>query len=190
MTLPHLIGAAAILLLVSLVLVRIVLLKRRGVAAMKFGSIDKTDFVIPPFALFYVYLICASAFGWPSVLHGAMFSSRWTAWLGVLLCVAAVGLMLWSLTSFGASFRVGIDTEAPDELVTSGAFALTRNPIYVAFALLLAGEFFVFENWLFLAYIAAGFALFHRQVLREEAYLASHYGDAYETYRRRVPRYL
>lgn len=157
---------------------------------MKFGGIDKTDFVIPPFALFYVYSICAGAFGWPTALRSTLFSAPWTTWLGVLLCAGALGLMLWSMHSFGTSFRVGIDTEAPDELVTSGAFAVMRNPIYVAFAFTLAGEFLIFPNWLFLAYIIAGFALFHRQVLREEEYLNAHYGNAYEQYARRVRRYL
>lgn len=32
--------------------------------------------------------------------------------------------------------------------------------------------------------------LFHRQVLREEAFLEQHYGKEYAEYRLRVPRYL
>lgn len=188
--LPRLLGAAAILSIVCLVLVRVALLKRSGVAAMKFGSIDKSDFLIPPFALFYIYSICANAFAWPGVIHAPLFSASWASWLGVLLCAGAFCLMLWSLGSFGTSFRVGIDTDNPDKLVTSGAFGFTRNPIYVAFALVLIGEFLIFPNWAFLAYFALGVALFHRQVLREEAYLQSHYGEEFEEYRRRAPRYL
>ena len=34
---------------------------------MKFGDIDKTDFFIPPFALFYFYVVLAAAFNWPTV---------------------------------------------------------------------------------------------------------------------------
>jgi protein-S-isoprenylcysteine O-methyltransferase Ste14 len=37
--------------------------------------------------------------------------------------------------SFGTSFRVGIDVEHPDKLVTTGIFAVSRNPIYVGLPL-------------------------------------------------------
>jgi hypothetical protein len=40
-------------------------------------------------------------------------------------------LLAASLVSFGKSFRVGIDIDYPDKLVTSGVFAITRNPICV-----------------------------------------------------------
>jgi hypothetical protein len=50
-----------------MVLVRVQLLKSTGVAAMSFGKIDKSDFLIPPFALFYFYLIFARAFHWPAI---------------------------------------------------------------------------------------------------------------------------
>lgn len=186
----RILGAFAILLLIGTVVLRVAMLRRRGVAAMKFGTIDKTDFLIPPFALFYVYLVLAGGFGLPTIIHAPVFSSSAASGLGVTLCAAGLVLMLWSIASFGTSFRVGIDTEGPGNLVTSGAFAHTRNPIYVAFAFVLVGEFFIFPNWLFLAYVFAGFMLFHRQVLREETYLASRYGPAYEDYSRRVPRYL
>ena len=108
----------------------------------------------------------------------------------VLLCLAGLSLFLGSLISFGKSFRVGIDTEHPDKLVTTGVFAFSRNPIYVAFALVLLGQFLVFSNWILLAYLVAGIWLFHRQVLREEDYLRRHYGGAYDDYSHRVRRYL
>jgi protein-S-isoprenylcysteine O-methyltransferase Ste14 len=86
----------------------------------------------------------------------------------VLLCLAGLLLLLLSLVSFGKSFRVGIDAEHPDNLVTTGLFALSRNPIYVAFGFVLLGEFLLFSNWILLVYMAAATWLFHRQVSREE----------------------
>lgn len=92
--------------------------------------------------------------------------------------------------SFGRSFRVGIDAEQPDQLVTTGVFGFTRNPIYVAFASILVGQFLIFPNWILLAYVVVGTLVFHRQVLREESYLKQHYGQAYADYCQRVRRYL
>ncbi len=187
---PGLFAALTLVLLVGMVLTRAFLMNRQGARAFHFGKIDKTDYLIPPFALFYFYLVFAAAFGWPSVVRQRLFGSEALAWLGVVLCLAGLSLFLGALVSFGRSFRVGIDTERPDKLVTSGVFAFSRNPIYVAFGLVLLGQFLVFPNWVFLAYLVAGVWLFHRQVLREEDFLRRHYGQEYEEYCQRVRRYV
>jgi protein-S-isoprenylcysteine O-methyltransferase Ste14 len=187
---PKYLGALTIVLFLGMVLTRVFLLKRQGIKAMKFGSTDKTDFLIPPFALFYFYVLFAAAFDWPNVSARAFFHSEAVAWTGVLFCVAGLVILLWSLISFRRSFRIGIDTDHPDKLIVDGVFAFSRNPIYVAFAIILIGEFFILPNWITLIYIAAGTWLFHRQVLREEDYLRQHYGQAYVDYCNRVRRYL
>jgi len=91
---------------------------------MKFGDTHKTDFLIPPFAMFYFYLAFAAAFGLPTVSTKEMFHSEIIEWLGVVLCFSVLSFLLWSLISFGKSFRVGIDTSRPDKLVTDGIFCL------------------------------------------------------------------
>lgn len=179
-----------ILLMLGMVLTRVLMLRRRGITAMHFGKLDKTDFLIPPFAFFYFYLIVANAFNFPSVSKQVFFHSELISWIGVFFCSFGLLSLLWSLISFGQSFRVGIDTEHPDKLITSGVFAFSRNPIYVAFAFILLGQFLIFPNWIPLTYLAAGTWLFHRQVLREEEYLKQHYGEEYLEYSNQVRRYL
>ncbi len=183
-------AALTILLLMGMVLTRAMLLRSKGIEAIKFGKLDKTDFLIPPFALFYFYLVFAHAFNWPTVSAQEFFRVGIIGWIGVLFCALGILLLLWSLISFGRSFRVGIDVERPDALITDGVFAVTRNPIYVAFVLVLAGQFLVFSNWILLVYLAAGIWLIHRQVLREEDFLKKHYGQEYTEYCNRVRRYL
>jgi protein-S-isoprenylcysteine O-methyltransferase Ste14 len=176
--------------MLGMVLTRVLMLRRRGIQAMNFGKIDKTDFLIPPFALFYFYLVFASTFSLPTLSKQVFFHSEIISWIGVLFCLAGLSLLLWSLVSFGLSFRVGIDTEHPDKLITTGVFAVSRNPIYVAFAFILLGQFLIFPNWILLVYLVAAIWLFHRQVLREEDYLKKHYGQEYLEYSSRVRRYL
>ena len=187
---PGYFAALTIVLLLGMVLTRALLMKRKGIEALKFGKIDKTDFLIPPFALFYFYMVFAHAFNFPSVSAQEFFHSAVVSWFGVVFCLAGLLLMLWSLVSFGESFRVGIDTERPDKLITTGVFAFSRNPIYVAFAFILLGQFLIFPNWILLIYACAGIWLFHRQVLREEDYLKKHYGKEYSEYCAQVRRYL
>ena len=110
--------------------------------------------------------------------------------VGIALCAAAVIGITASLISFGNSFRVGIDVQNADKLVTTGMFAYTRNPIYVCFDAFFIGQFLIHRN-IIIAVAAIGFALvIHRQVLREERFLMSHYGVEYEEYCKKVKRYL
>jgi protein-S-isoprenylcysteine O-methyltransferase Ste14 len=183
-------AALSVVLLLATVLTRAYLMRRAGTRTIHLGRSDKTDFLILPFALFYFYTIFAAAFNLPLVSSQLFFRSGALAWLGVGLCYAGLLLLVLSLAAFGASFRVGIDTAHPDVLVTSGIFAYSRNPIYVAFGLVLLGQFLVFPNWILLLSLIVGLLLFHRQVLREEAFLREHYGQDYMEYCRRVRRYV
>ena len=187
---PGYFAALTIVLMIGMVLARVLLMRKKGIDSMQFGKIDKTDFLIPPFALFYFYVVFAAAFKLPAVSTQKFFHAEAIAWVGVFLCLLGLLLLLWSLVSFGLSFRVGIDTDHPGELITSGVFAFSRNPIYVAFAFILLGQFLIFPNWILLVYTGAAVWLFRRQVLREEDYLKEHYGREYSEYCDRVRRYV
>ena len=187
---PSYLGALTLPLMIGIVLTRVVLLRRQGIQAMKFGQIDKTDFVIPPFALFYFYVVFAAAFGWPDRCRQPICPFRVCRVDRRAFCLAGLLLLLWCVISFGRSFRVGIDADHPDRLITDGVFAFSRNPTYVAFAIILIGEFLILPNWITLIYIIAATWLFHRQVLREEDYLRQHYGQAFLVYCDRVRRYF
>ncbi len=187
---PKYFAVLTIMLWFGMVVERARLTNRRGSKAMYFGSLDRKDYFIPPFALFYFYLVLARAFQLPTVNAPELFYSRTAAWAGVFLCAAGLSLFSWSLISFGCSFRVGIDVKHPGSLVTRGAFALSRNPIYVAFAVILTGQFLIFPTWIMLLYIPAAVWLVHRQIFREEAFMKKHYGQEYAEYCRRVRRYL
>ncbi len=110
--------------------------------------------------------------------------------LGVVL--ACVGLLIFVLAffSFGDSWRIGIDRKTAGRLVTGGIFAVSRNPIYVAFDLLTIGVFLMNGTWFFLIFALIAIVVVHAQTLREEKFLAQRYGDTYEHYRRSTPRYL
>lgn len=187
---PQYLAALMVVLLIGTVVSRVLLLRRTGTQAMHFGNLDKTDFLIPPVALFYFYTVFATAFGWPLANRQRFFQSTVVAWLGVALCLVGILILVLSLVSFGKSFRVGIDVDQPGQLVTTGVFAVSRNPIYVGFFIFLLGQLLVSPDWVPLIYLVAATALFHRQVLREEDFMRQQYGHLFADYCRHVRRYV
>ena len=106
-------------------------------------------------------------------------------------CAGGLGLLLLSLISFGRSFRVGIDTDRPDRLVTSGIFAVSRNPIYVGLVTIVFGEALILGDDRLVVYAAILWLFFHFWVLViEEPTLERSFGDEFANFKANVPRWL
>jgi protein-S-isoprenylcysteine O-methyltransferase Ste14 len=175
-----------------MVQIRAAMLRKRGIRVMLFGKTDKSDFLLMPLILAIVYTVLANSFGlpmWSPLIH-PFWNNTMPGWIGLTLCAISVIGFALTLASFGDSFRVGIDESKPDKLITSGMFKISRNPIYVCFLMFFAGLFLIHYNIVIAVAIVLFALAIHRQVKREEKFLASHYGDEYEEYRKKVRRYL
>lgn len=76
-------------------------------------------------------------------------------------------------------------------LVTSGANAISRNPMYVGLTGLLLANAIRRGSWAALLPAAAFVAVIDRwQIKAEESALLAKFGADYEAYRARVPRWL
>jgi protein-S-isoprenylcysteine O-methyltransferase Ste14 len=109
---------------------------------------------------------------------------------GAVLVLAACGLFVWALGSFGTSWRVGIDAQAPGVLITGGVFAYSRNPIFLSIDLYFFGAFLLNGTVFFLVAAVLAVAGMHYQILREEKFLRRQYGEAYAMYCRETFRYF
>jgi protein-S-isoprenylcysteine O-methyltransferase Ste14 len=78
----------------------------------------------------------------------------------------------------------------PDTLVDSGPYRLSRNPMYVGWALAHLGVGLLRNDaWVVAALPLASVAV-HRGVLREEVFLAEAFPKEFSRYRLSVPRYV
>lgn len=144
----------------------------------------------------------------PPIVAGLVAAGMWllaAAWpalvfdypgrplLVAVLAVPGVALFAGALLAF-ARARTTVNPMTPDKasaLVTTGVFALSRNPIYVADALFLLA----FAAWLGHPATLAGPVLFvwyidRLQVVPEERALSALFGAAYADYCRRTRRWL
>jgi protein-S-isoprenylcysteine O-methyltransferase Ste14 len=126
----------------------------------------------------------------PPAVHFQLFDSSAAKVGGVVLTSLGLVLFMLALFAFGDSWRVGIDRESPGTLVTSGVFAVSRNPIYVFFDLWCFGVFLINGTLFFLIFAVLGVVVLHWQILREEKFLLQQYGEPYRAYCAHTPRYL
>jgi protein-S-isoprenylcysteine O-methyltransferase Ste14 len=109
--------------------------------------------------------------------------------LGVILL--GVVLTLVAQLTMGSSWRVGVDPSEKTDLVTTGAFALVRNPIFTAMLTALFGLVLAVPSAAALLGFTAALAGIEIQVRRvEEPYLLRVHGERYRTYAARAGRFL
>jgi len=111
--------------------------------------------------------------------------------VGVTTGLIALALLIVSARTFRRAATAIEPWKASRHLITSGVFARTRNPVYVAFLLgQLSLAWLLGNAWLLLLVPVTWLLLDRLQVRREERYLAATFGETYEAYCRLTPRWL
>lgn len=113
--------------------------------------------------------------------------------VGGLLAAGSAGLQASAMATFRRHHTTvnPLSPEKASTVVEDGPFALTRNPMYVAMAALLAAHAVVrggLRPWL----PVAGFVVLmdRTQIAAEERAMRTNFGPAYADYAARVPRWL
>jgi protein-S-isoprenylcysteine O-methyltransferase Ste14 len=111
--------------------------------------------------------------------------------LGGGLVGLGIALNLWSDQQLKRARTTVKPHGEPTTLVAGGAFRLTRNPMYLGMALILAGAAVALGSLIALACPLLFAVLVERWFIRtEEANAEAAFGDAYLAYRGRVRRWL
>lgn len=126
----------------------------------------------------------------PKVLHGTLFNLTILQALGAALIAVGLVIFTLSLISFGDSWRIGIDKKKAGALVTGGVFSITRNPIFVFLDFYVLGTWLIIPNLFFGIFAVVTIIGIHWQILEEEKFLMSQYGNEYRDYMKKVGRYI
>ncbi len=106
------------------------------------------------------------------------------AMLGIAIMLGAVGLFK----------RTGPDPKpwkTTPEIISTGVYRFTRNPMYVGMALIQTGIGIGFANGWIVALVPPVLVVIHAIAIRpEEAYLESKFGESYTEYKKSVRRWL
>jgi protein-S-isoprenylcysteine O-methyltransferase Ste14 len=112
---------------------------------------------------------------------------------GIAIAGLALGLFIeaWAAGLFQKAKTAVQPWKPSTALVTTGIYGVTRNPIYLGFAITYLALAVGLDSPLAIALLIPCLLVVDRFVIqREEVYLSARFGADYDAYRRRVRRWL
>jgi len=107
------------------------------------------------------------------------------------------GLLLFSLifvwvaqSQMANSWRIGIDEKNKTELITSGLYTFSRNPIFLGVMIANLGLLLIIPNAFTLLIVSLSIASINTQIRLEESFLKTVHGQEYENYLKKVRRWI
>lgn len=132
--------------------------------------------------LMVAYLIAASlaTYFWPSLFTVDAVPYAYLVAVAVVLLVLGVPMYVITILLLWKGYR-------EDRLVTTGTYAVCRNPIYATWILLfLPAIGLLLKSWLVLTTAVFMYVVTRIKVRREEKYLEERFGQQYLDYKKRV----
>ncbi len=110
--------------------------------------------------------------------------------LGALLTAAGLGFAVWARARLAGNWSGTVTIKQEHELVTGGAYAIVRHPIYAGMLLGIAGSALAIGAWRGPAAFALASVAIGRRVWLEERALRRRFGADFDRYAARVPALL
>jgi len=163
-----------------------------GTSAKKISEII-LEIILLPLALLIssiFTIITALHIKLPVVISNYLINIIWIKYIGIIFCYISLIIFLSALISFGKSWRIGIDENNSNELITNGMFKYSRNPIFLFMDLYFTGIMLIYPNIVFILLAIGTIIGIHSQILREEKFLLNKYGEKYIKYKNVTRRYI
>lgn len=148
-----------------------------------------TYLVMVYYALLLIYLFTGFNF-WGLISEISIINLPIIKVVGLAMGLIFLILMTLARLNLGSSWRVGLDYNTEDELMTEGFYRYVRNPY---FAFILSFQFsiiLVLPNAITIFAFIQSYLLLNLQVRAEEAFLQEKYGTEYVNYMNNVGRFI
>jgi protein-S-isoprenylcysteine O-methyltransferase Ste14 len=107
-----------------------------------------------------------------------------TIWLYSGLIICLFGMVFTSVAIFNFA------TSPKEKVVTKGLYRFTRNPTYIGIILMHIGLGIACSSWLFLLLTVIMMIMLNAVLPSEERYCLYRFGDNYQKYKNRTPRWI
>ena len=111
--------------------------------------------------------------------------------LGILGLISSTFIFISGFNIFKSYDENPKPTSTTNQIIKTGIFSYTRNPIYLAIIMFFFSMFFVFENVMYFL-SAVGLAIWlHNYVIKsEESFLLNKFPNEYDRYMKAVNRWI
>lgn len=171
-----------------------VFLAKDGRRAMGKPTIHPVFFYSGKFLLFSVWALFTVLAIFPAYRNLIPFQVRTQIsdvqrLLAIIFLIPANLIIVPAYLSMGLITHIGLP-EGKHQLRTNGIYSISRNPMYASFIFLNTATFLFIPSLLLLVVMIYGMIVHHFIILGEEKFLAGEFGDEYQAYQSKVPRYL
>lgn len=113
-------------------------------------------------------------------------------YIGLMLFFLGFLVLLYCIVSFAIRGKGTLSPADPTkQLVVSGLYRFSRNPMYVGVIMMLIGESIFFHSYILFVYTVLVFTAFHLFVkFFEEPRLKKDFGEEYNKYSKKVSRWI
>ena len=171
--------------------------KRTGVNPLTFNKADDAHgyngkvFTFISVLEFVVVFIYAFKSEWYQYLLPFWYLEHdYLKYIGWGLLVLSLILVWVAQSQMANSWRIGIDEKNKTELVTTGLFSFSRNPIFLGVMIANVGLLFIIPNAFTLLIVSLSTVSINTQIRLEEDFLIRSHGENYRDYLKRVRRWL
>ena len=170
--------------------------RQTGINPVTFGNTDSAhDYVGKIFKLILALIpvvIVAFFFEqfYPYLLPAGYLNSSTVQSIGIAMCLLSCFWTVIAQIQMGNSWRIGIDNNKSTDLIVSGLFKVSRNPIFLGMIFTLIGFFLMLPNAVTLLVMVTGYILIQIQIRLEEEFLLKQHGRKYEEYKLNTRRLI
>ncbi len=115
---------------------------------------------------------------------------EYLAYVGWVLLLVSLLFVWFAQGNMREFWRIGIDEENKTELITSGFFSFSRNPIFLGIMLANFGLFLVLPNAFTLLITSLSTISINTQIRLEAEFLKEEFGNQYTQYQSKVNRWI
>jgi protein-S-isoprenylcysteine O-methyltransferase Ste14 len=110
--------------------------------------------------------------------------------LGLVLAVGGLAFSVWARVHLGSNWSPMAMMKKGQALVTSGPYALVRNPIYLGITVAMVGTGLVFGGYRVIISVACVILFSWVRIREEERLLSAQFGEEFVQYKRRVRAFI
>jgi len=174
--------------------IKMLLQRRNGIKTdqMGKGSKPKRTFVIETILKKIIFITAGVQFIsivfikiLPPLIH-----SNLMIYIGLMIAILGLAVFITAMVTMRDSWRAGIDNTQKTAIIQTGIYKYSRNPAFVGFDFLYVGMAFAFSNFFNILFGFASILLLHLQILEEEKFLSTAFGNDYLEYKKKTRRYF